>query len=157
MDLYVRAGRRYRPASRQQVFEVAAAYELDQFASGTLISSPLDAKALVASQLRGLESEHFGALWLSSRHRTICWEILFKGTIDGASVHAREVVKHALVHNAAAVIFAHNHPSGDPTPSEQDRQITQRLAQALALVDVRVLDHLIVGNDVSSIAERGGW
>ncbi len=157
MDLYVRMGRRYRLAMPEQVLEVAAAYQLDQFPQGTVIRSPMDAKALVASQLSGLESEHFGALWLNSRHRTICWEVLFKGTVDGASVYPREAVKRALRHNAAAVIFAHNHPSGEPTPSECDRQITKRLQQALELIDVRLLDHLVVGSDVVSMAERGGW
>ena len=157
MDLYVRTGRRYRAASRQQVLETAAVYELEQFPQGTIIRSPMDAKALVVAQLRGLESEHFGALWLNSRHRTICWEVLFKGTIDGAFVYPREAVKRALGHNAAAVIFAHNHPSGDPESSESDRQITKRLQQALGLIDVRLLDHLVVGRDVISMAERGGW
>lgn len=157
MDLYVRMGRRYRPATAEQVLEVAAAYHLEQFPQGSVIRSPLDAKALVASQLRGLESEHFGALWLNSRHRTICWEVLFKGTVDGATVYPREALRRALTHNAAAAIFAHNHPSGDPSPSESDRQITKRLQQALALIDVRLLDHLIVGRDVTSMAESGGW
>ena len=157
MDLYVRTGRRYRPAAPEQVLEVAAAYQLDRFPQGAVIRSPMDAKALVASQLSGLESEHFGALWLNSRHRTICWEVLFKGTVDGAAVYPREAVKRALRHNAAAVIFAHNHPSGEPTPSESDRHITKRLQQTLGLIDVRLLDHLVVGRDVISMAERGGW
>ena len=157
MDLYVRMGRRYKLAMPEHVLEVAAAYQLDQFPQGTVIRSPMDAKALVASQLSGLESEHFGALWLNSRHRTICWEVLFKGTVDGTSVYPREAVKRALRHNAAAVIFAHNHPSGEPTPSESDRHITRRLQQALELIDVRLLDHLVVGSEVISMAERGGW
>lgn len=158
MDLYVRAGRRYRPASKEHVLEVAAGYQLSQYADGVVVSSPSDAKTLVASQLRGLESEQFGVLWLTARHRTICWEILFKGTVDGATVHPREVVKRALAVNAAAVICAHQHPSGDPTPSEHDRQITRRLNQALELIGVRLLDHFIVGKDeVVSLAEKGGW
>jgi DNA repair protein RadC len=157
MNLYVRSGSCYQPASRQQVLELAAAYQLDQFAAGALIRSPLDAKGLVASQLRGLESEHFGVLWLNARHKVIRWEVLFNGTIDGASVYPREAVRHALACNAAAAIFAHNHPSGDPEPSDSDRNITRRLHQALELIDVRVLDHLIVGSDVTSLSESGGW
>src|SRR4026207_1101277 len=129
MHLYVRCGRRYQPASRQHVLEVAAAYQLEQFPNGCLIRSPSDAKTLVATQLRGLASEHFGILWLSARHRTIRWEVLFTGTIDGASVYPREAVSRAPVHSAAAAIIAHNHPSGDPEPSESDRNITRRLQQ----------------------------
>ncbi len=87
----------------------------------------------------------------------ICWEVLFNGTVDGTSVYPREAVKRVLRHNAAAVIFAHNHPSGEPTPSESDRHITRRLQQALELIDVRLLDHLVVGSEVISMAERGGW
>jgi len=155
MDLYVRTGRSYRLASRQRVLEAAAAYRLDEFPEGRVIHSPLDAKALVASQLRGLESEHFGVIWLNARHKLIRWEVLFTGTIDGASVYPRVAVKHALEHNAAAAIFAHNHPSGDPDPSECDRRITTRLQDALGLIDVRLIDHLIVGDDVTSMAERG--
>ena len=156
MDLYVRTGRRYRPAMPEQVLEVAAAYQLDHFPEGAVIRSPMDAKDLVASQLRGLESEHFGALWLNSRHRTIRWEVLFKGTVDGASVYPRVIAQTALQVNAAAVILAHNHPSGVAEPSEADRQITQRLVRALGLLDVRVLDHLVVSaRDVISFAERG--
>ena len=91
-----------------------------------------------------------------SRHRVIAFEELFRGTIDGASVHPREVVRQALKHNGAAVIFAHNHPSGVAEPSDADRRLTQRLKDALALVDIRVLDHFVVGDgDVVSFAERG--
>ena len=93
---------------------------------------------------------------MDNRHRLIKYEELFFGTIDGASVHPREVVKHALKHNAAAVIFAHNHPSGVAEPSQADQRITDRLKSALLLVDVRVLDHMIVGDrEVLSFAEKG--
>jgi DNA repair protein RadC len=93
---------------------------------------------------------------LDSRHRLIAHLQLFRGTIDGSSVHPREVVKEALKHNAAAVIFAHNHPSGMAVPSHADELITQRLKDALALIDVRVLDHLIIGSEgLTSFAERG--
>ena len=102
------------------------------------------------------EAEAFGCLFLDNRHRLIAFEILFHGTVDGASVHPREVVKRALEHNSAAVIFAHNHPSGVAEPSQADELITRRLRDALALVDIRVLDHVIVGLErCVSFAERG--
>lgn len=100
--------------------------------------------------------EVFACLFLDNRHRVIASEELFRGTIDGASVHPREVVRRALAHNAAAVILAHNHPSGVAEPSAADVAITRRLRDALALIDVRVLDHLIVGETTPvSLAERG--
>jgi len=112
--------------------------------------------ALVQLRLAPRDHEVFTILFLDSRHRLIdCLEI-FRCTIDGASVHPREVVKEALARNAAAVILSHNHPSGVAEPSQADELITQRLREALALIDVRVLDHLIVaGSDVVSLAERG--
>ncbi len=109
-------------------------------------------------QMMYMDTEHevFSAIFLDQRHCIICFEELFKGTIDGASVYPREVVKKAIGHNAAAVLFAHNHPSGDPEPSRADENITQRLKKALALVDIRVLDHFIVGKGGSvSFAQRG--
>ena len=121
----------------------------------TKISSPEDSKTYVKLQLAHYEHEIFACLFLDNRHHVIAFEKLFRGTIDGASVYPREVVKTALSHNAAAVILCHNHPSGVTEPSQADIQITSRLKEALALVDVRVLDHLIVGQDVLSLAERG--
>ncbi len=94
-------------------------------------------------------------LFVCSRLRLIEYVELFRGTVDGASVHPREVVKEALARNAAAVVLAHNHPSGNPEPSEMDREITSRLEEALSLVDIRVLDHLIVGETILSFAEKG--
>ena len=106
--------------------------------------------------MRHLDHELFCCLFLDNRHRVICCEELFRGTINGASVHPREVVRRALEHNAAALILAHNHPSGVAEPSQADIQITHRLRDALALVDIRVLDHMIVGDgEISSLAERG--
>jgi DNA repair protein RadC len=122
------------------------------------ISSPEASKELVFLKLGGKPDEHFAVAFLTNRHQLISFELLFRGTIDGASVHPRAVVRRALELNAAAVIFAHNHPSGDPNPSEADQRITQRLKDSLALVDVRVLDHLIVGSrleETVSFAERG--
>jgi len=110
----------------------------------------------LSSKLRHIPHEVFACLFLDSQHRLITYEELFRGTIDGASVYPREVVKKVLGHNAAAVIFAHNHPSGVADPSRSDERITHKLQQALQLVDVRVLDHFIVGdNTVFSMAEYG--
>lgn len=106
-------------------------------------------------QLGALAYEVFGCLFLDNRNRLICIEYLFRGTIDGASVHPREVVKAALQHNAAGIILFHNHPSGVAEPSQADEFITRRLKKALGLIDVRVLDHLIIGEQTYSFAEAG--
>jgi DNA repair protein RadC len=107
-------------------------------------------------QLRDLQHEIFGCLFLDNRQRVLSFQELFRGTIDSAHVHPREVVKEALARNAATVILVHNHPSGLAEPSEADEYLTRRLKEALALVDIRVLDHLVVGDDVcESFADRG--
>jgi DNA repair protein RadC len=120
------------------------------------LKQPLDAARCFRARLAELSYEVFSCLYLDTRHSIICYEPLFRGTVDGATVYPREVVKRALYHNAAAVILGHNHPSGNCEPSEADRSITIKLAQALSLVDVRLLDHLVVasGGHVS-LAERG--
>lgn len=123
---------------------------------GETLTSPAQVGDYLAARLRDLPHEVFCCLFLDNRHRVIALEQLFRGTIDGASVHPREVVKEALRHNAAAVILAHNHPSGVAEPSQADELITRRLASALGLVDIRVLDHLVVGDGrCVSLAERG--
>lgn len=122
---------------------------------GEAISNPAALKNYVKLRLADLQHEVFCVFFLNSQHQLLAVENLFNGTIDGASVYPREVVKKALHHNAAAVIFAHNHPSGIAEPSMQDRQITRRLTEALSLLDVRVLDHVVVGTDIVSFAERG--
>ena len=128
----------------------------DQFRSNsTALTSPQAARDLVQVLIGAREHEVFMALWLDTRHRVIAHEILFRGTIDQANVYPREVVKAALSHNAAAVIVAHNHPSGSPEPSAADIAITRKLRSALELVEVRLLDHLIAGESVVSLAERG--
>ena len=120
------------------------------------LTSPHATREFLCLQLGGCEHETFSCLFLDNRHRVLSFEKLFYGTIDGATVHPREVVKRALANNAAAVIFCHNHPSGDIDPSEADQRLTRRLKEALALIDVRVLDHFIVGgNEASSFAEKG--
>ena len=118
------------------------------------MTSPQASKDFVKLQLATYEHEVFACLFMDNKHRVITFDKLFRGTIDGASVYPREVVKACLSHNAAAVIFAHNHPSGISEPSLADKSITKRLNDALALIDVRVLDHLIVGEEVTSFAER---
>jgi DNA repair protein RadC len=119
------------------------------------MTSPQASKDFVKLQLATYEHEVFACLMLDNRNRVIAFRELFRGTIDGASVYPREVVKQVLADNAAAVIFAHNHPSGIAEPSQADIAITERLRKALALIDVRVLDHLIVGEEVTSFSERG--
>ena len=129
---------------------------LEQAAQGPALETPAATRALLARLLGTLTHEVFCALYLDNRHRLIAMRELFRGTIDGASVHPREVVKEALAHNAAAVILAHNHPSQVCEPSQADELITARLKDALALVDIRVLDHMIVGGaKCTSFAERG--
>lgn len=120
------------------------------------LRAPQDAARVFRAQLADLPHEVFSALFLDTRHRVICYEELFRGTVDGATVYPREVLKRTLHHNASAVIVGHNHPSGVAEPSEADRSITLKLAKALALVDVRLLDHVVVsrGGHVS-LAERG--
>lgn len=123
---------------------------------GTAMGNPATTKKYLICKMSELKSEVFGMLMLDSQHRVIKSQNLFNGTIDGASVYPREVVRAALEANAAAVILYHNHPSGMPEPSMADRQITRRLVDALALIDVRVLDHIIVGGTTTrSFAEDG--
>jgi len=119
------------------------------------LTSPSDTRRFLRLKLAEREHEVFAVLFLDSKHGVIRYEEMFTGTIDGASVYPREVVKAALRNNAAAVIFAHNHPSGVTAPSESDKRITERLKDALSVLDIRVLDHLIVGSDISSFAEQG--
>lgn len=122
----------------------------------TLTDPDLSARYL-KSRLSAYPYEVFACLFLDNRHRVIAFEELFRGTIDGASVHPREVVRRCLVHNAAAVIFAHNHPSGVAEPSSADRAITLRLRDALVLIEVRVLDHFVIGEGMPTSLARRGW
>lgn len=146
---------KYRLASSDEIIEAALDEMKRRFRRGQTVSSPEDTKTFLQLRIGHLEHEVFAVLWLDNRHRVIAFEELFRGTIDGASVHPREVVKSAMRHNAAAAIFAHNHPSGLSEPSQADQRITQRLKEALAVVDVKALDHVIVGADTCSFAERG--
>jgi DNA repair protein RadC len=136
--------------------EIARRYFEESLPPGTAIRSPADTEAFLLSRLRHLGHELFCCLFLDNRHRVLHFEPMFRGTIDGTSVYPREVVKEALAVNAAAVILAHNHPSGVAEPSQADERITRRLKSALALVDIRLLDHLIVGaGRATSLASRG--
>jgi len=121
-----------------------------------LLSSPVETRQYLQFVFESYRNEVFGAIFLDNRHRVLGFEELFFGTIDGASVHPRVVIQRALDLNSAAVIFAHNHPSGVAEPSRADEALTRRLKEALALVDVRVLDHIVVGCEGTvSFAERG--
>lgn len=137
------------------VIEMGRRHLFETLKRGEALSSPQVVRQFLLTRLRDMPFEVFACLFLDNRHRVIAFEELFRGTIDGAQVHPREVVKRALDHNAAAVIFAHNHPSGIAEPSGADRHITSRLVDALALVDIRVLDHFVVGDTVVSFAEQG--
>ncbi len=138
------------------VLEMAKRFETSRAKEQQFLESPDAVKSVIALNMRSLEHEVFACLFLDNRHRLICYKQMFNGTIDSASVYPREVVKAALQTNSAAVIFAHNHPSGVAEPSRADIDITQRLTKALALIEVRVLDHIIVGDGYQvSLAERG--
>jgi len=143
-------------AQLQAVLEMSRRHLGEKLHRGEAIDSPQRTVSYLQARLRDYPYEVFAALFLDNRHRVICYEELFRGTIDGASVHPREVVRRALAHNAAAVIFSHNHPSGVAEPSQSDRRITTRLSEALALVDIRVLDHIVIGDgEHCSLAQRG--
>lgn len=129
---------------------------LEVASRGPALLAPDSTRAFLTQVLATRPYEVFCVLFLDNRHRLIAWSEMFRGTIDGASVHPREVVRAALSHNAAAVLLAHNHPSGVAEPSQADELITRRLREALALVDIRVLDHMIIaGASTQSFAERG--
>lgn len=124
--------------------------------SGEALTDPAASARYLKARLAAYPYEVFACLFLDNRHRVIAFEELFRGSIDGCSVHPREVIRRCLHHNAAAVIFSHNHPSGVSEPSAADRAITQRLKEALDYIDVRVLDHLVVGaGEPTSLALRG--
>lgn len=143
-------------AQLQAVLEMARRHLSATMKSGDILSSPDLVRQYLSAQLRHQPREVFAVLFLDNQNRLIVYEELFFGTIDGASVYPREVVRRAMSHNAAAVILAHNHPSGVAEPSQSDQRITQRLQAALELIDVRVLDHMVVGDsEVISFAERG--
>ena len=143
-------------AQMQATMEMARRVTEEPLRQGDPLKSPEDTRRFLASRLGTYRHEVFAGLFLDNRHRVIHYRELFRGTIDGAAVYPREVVRQALEDNAAAVIFAHNHPSGVAEPSQADIALTKRLKEALALVDIRVLDHMVIGHgEVISLAERG--
>ncbi|WP_133012442.1 RadC family protein [Marinomonas flavescens] len=143
------------PMTADQVLELASEIIVSRYKRGEVINSTETAKQFLHCKLGSYEREVFAVLLLDSQHNLIEYKELFFGTIDSASVYPREVVKVALQHNAAAVMFAHNHPSGDPEPSMADKSITHKLTEALQIIDIRVLDHIVVGKSCVSFAELG--
>jgi len=140
----------------QAVLEIARRHYAEHLSERECFTSPEHVRDYLRASLRDRQAEVFCVLFLDNRHRLIRFEECFNGTIDGASVHPREIVRKAMHHNAAAVILAHNHPSGIAEPSQADISLTSRLKDALGLVDVRVLDHFIVGDGLPiSFSERG--
>ena len=146
----------YLEATTDEVVQGARRKLRRKFRKGKAIRSPADTQDFFMAELATEANEIFCCLYLDNRHRVIKFDRAFNGTIDGTSVYPRVIVKRALELNAAAVIFAHQHPSGVGEPSQADERITRRLKAALELVDVRVLDHLVIGGDsVTSLASRG--
>jgi DNA repair protein RadC len=145
-----------RTAQLGAALELARRHYAQTMTRGPGLESPVQAAQYLRACLRDRPNEVFGCLFLDQRHRPIAFEEAFHGTIDHSAVHPRELVRRALAHNAAAVILAHNHPSGVAEPSAADVELTRKVGAALRLIDVRVLDHLIVGDlGVTSLAERG--
>ncbi|KJH77159.1 MULTISPECIES: DNA repair protein RadC [Pseudomonas] len=143
-------------AQLQAVQEMNRRHLAERLRVRSALENPQAVRDYLKSMLRHEQQEVFGCLFLDSRHQVLAFEALFRGSIDSTAVHPREVVKRALANNAAALILCHNHPSGNAAPSQADRQLTKRLQEALQLIDVRILDHFIVGDgDPLSMAEYG--
>ena len=133
--------------------EDIARYRLSK--NTTKLTSPDDTKKYVAAALRNLEHEVFSVVFLDNQNGVIAYEEMFRGTINGSSIYPREIAKRSLELNAAAIIVAHNHPSGTTEPSREDVLITKRLVEAMSLLEIRVLDHIIVGAEMLSMADSG--
>jgi DNA repair protein RadC len=145
-----------RPVTPEEILSMARQLIQQHFKRGQAMTSPEKTREFLMLELAMLEHEVFYCIYLDNQHKILVTETSFLGTIDSASVYPREIVKRALALNASAVILAHNHPSGMAEPSEADRKITQQLKDTLALIDVRVLDHFLIGGvDYFSFAERG--
>lgn len=146
----------YLPATTDQILEAARRAVDQKMVRGTAFTSPTVVKEYLTAKLAGFDVEVFAVLFLDSRHCLIEYVEMFQGTLSQTSVYPREVAKAALHHHAAAIILAHNHPSGNPEPSEADKALTAHLKKALALLDIRILDHVIVaGQETASFAELG--
>ncbi|MEC4167349.1 DNA repair protein RadC [Pseudomonas sp. MS-1(2024)] len=144
------------PVTEADILQMAQQLAMSRLSKGRALTEPKLVFSYLQTLLQYHEYEVFALLLLDTKHRVIGFRELFRGTLDGASVYPREVVKIALEHNAAAVILVHNHPSGDPEPSQADRTLTTTLKNALNLVGTRILDHVVVGNEgCVSLAERG--
>lgn len=144
-------------AQLQAVLEMARRHLAEKLQRESVLESPEAVRDYLKALLRHEPHEVFGCLFLDAKHRVLAFGSLFRGTIDSASVYPRQVVKRALAHNAAALILAHNHPSGVADPSPADRVLTKRLQEALELVDVQVLDHIIVGGEDPISMVEYGW
>ncbi|KTT17300.1 RadC family protein [Pseudomonas parafulva] len=143
-------------AQLQALLEIGRRYLDEGITRAAALEEPQAVRRCLKAMLRHEPSEVFGCLFLDTKHRPLAFEILFRGTIDRASVYPREVVRRALMHNAAALILCHNHPSGNSEPSKEDVHLTLSLKRGLALIDVRVLDHIIIGDgEPLSMAEQG--
>ncbi|KAB0463731.1 RadC family protein [Vibrio kanaloae] len=145
----------FKTSELNELLERAAEALAAKYKREGTFTNPTNVKEYLKIKLGAHDREVFAVMFLDNQHQLISFEELFFGTIDAASIYPREVLKSALNHNAAAVVFAHNHPSGIAEPSQADRRITQRLVDALKLVDIRVLDHIVVGEDCVSFAEKG--
>ena len=148
-----------RAAKQAEDCIVAQAVEIleRRLERGVALTDPTIAGQFCAAKIRHFEREVFGVLFLDNRHRMLAFEILFYGTIDGAEVYPREVARAALRHNAAAIIVTHNHPSGSTEPSAADRAVTLRLRDALAMLEIRLLDHFIIGDGPATSLAARGW
>ncbi|MFW1364846.1 RadC family protein [Vibrio parahaemolyticus] len=145
----------FETSELNELLERAAEALATKYKREGTFTNPTNVKEYLKLKLGAHDREVFAVMFLDNQHQLISFEELFFGTIDAASIYPREVLKTALNHNAAAVIFAHNHPSGIAEPSQADKRITQRLIDALKLVDIRVLDHIVVGEGCVSFAEKG--
>lgn len=145
----------FETSELNELLERAAEALATKYKREGTFTNPTNVKEYLKLKLGAHDRELFAVMFLDNQHQLISFEELFFGTIDAASIYPRELLKTALNHNAAAVIFAHNHPSGIAEPSQADKRITQRLIDALKLVDIRVLDHIVVGEDCVSFAEKG--
>lgn len=139
----------------QAVLEMGRRHLQEGLSRGESFTNPAEVKQFVQAKLRDYPHEVFAVLFLDNKHRLIAFEELFTGSINSASVYPREIMRRVLKHNAAAVILAHNHPSGVAEPSSSDEHITKKINEALSLIETRLLDHLVVGDEVVSFAERG--
>ncbi len=146
---------KYHPAPKKQVLLEANKLMGYKLRRGALIESADVAKAVIGCKLRNHHKEVFGCLFVDSRHRVLAFKILFTGTINHTTVHPREIVKEALQLDATAIILAHNHPSGGSNPSTQDIALTRTLTDILKIIEVKILDHLIVGDEVTAFSDLG--